>query len=295
MWRAKWNLHPRGPSWLPEIIRLTWYLQVISVVIGLHSGIDGTLFQPFFWARTSCCGESGTPRELPAKYDSHYPDTWLNCAPCIHIARGLSAAHSLFGRRICLHHASRTVDLDPASASCDPDYAVTELADGMNVTKIKACDVPELPHHAPYWSHSPYCPNWDYVKDFTQSLSSKRNTYLTLAGAVFMPIGAGFADKQGRKPILFFNFLMGMKSLFINLLSSTSTQLSLAKHYYLVSGVSVSPFGSAYASSSCAACIGHFVIVSDQVISYLSALTSHHLCHLWCPAAVPKRSVADSY
>ena len=24
MWRAKWNLKPRGPLWLPEIIRMTW-------------------------------------------------------------------------------------------------------------------------------------------------------------------------------------------------------------------------------------------------------------------------------
>jgi len=24
MWRAKWNLKPRGPKWLPEIIRMTW-------------------------------------------------------------------------------------------------------------------------------------------------------------------------------------------------------------------------------------------------------------------------------
>jgi len=23
-WRAQWNLKPRGPEWLPEIIRLTW-------------------------------------------------------------------------------------------------------------------------------------------------------------------------------------------------------------------------------------------------------------------------------
>jgi len=24
IWRAKWNLLPRGPTWLPEIIRMTW-------------------------------------------------------------------------------------------------------------------------------------------------------------------------------------------------------------------------------------------------------------------------------
>lgn len=97
-------------------------------------------------------------------------------------------------------------------------------ADHVNVTKLKACEVPLLPRHDPYWSHSPYCPNWNYVKDFTLDLTTKRNIYLTFAGAVFMPIGAGFADKQGRKPVLFFNFLMGMKSLFINLLSSTGAR-----------------------------------------------------------------------
>ena len=80
MWRAKWNLIPRGPKCLPEIIRLTWYLQVISIVVGLHAGIDQTLFGPFFYARTSCCGQSGTPQELPAKYDVHYPDTLIYCA-----------------------------------------------------------------------------------------------------------------------------------------------------------------------------------------------------------------------
>ena len=27
-WRAEWNFKPRGPRWLPAIIRMTWYLQV---------------------------------------------------------------------------------------------------------------------------------------------------------------------------------------------------------------------------------------------------------------------------
>ena len=83
LWRAKWNLIARGPIWLPEVIRLTWYLQVISVVVGLHQGIDNTLFQPFFWARTSCCGASGTPKELAASYDVHYPDTMIYCTSAI--------------------------------------------------------------------------------------------------------------------------------------------------------------------------------------------------------------------
>ena len=36
-----------------------------------------------------------------------------------------------------------------------------------------------------------------------------------------MPIGAGLADKIGRKPIFFFGFMMGMKGLLCNLIDST--------------------------------------------------------------------------
>lgn len=204
---------------------------------------------------------------------------------------GISAARSLFATRTCLYRVSFIVNLDPASATCDADNAVNELVDGVNVTKIKGCDVPLLPHNAPYWSHSPYCPNWNYVKDFTQDLSAKRNTYLTLAGAFFMPIGAGFADKQGRKPILFFNFLMGMKSLLINLLSSTST--------HAASRTPLTVFGDivcAGPTSSCTACTV-VLIESGQVASFLSAylslLASHRLCQFCCWAAVSKRSVAN--
>jgi hypothetical protein len=101
---------------------------------------------------------------------------------------------------------------------CSPAFA-----DHVNVTKLKGCEVPILARTDPYWSHSPYCPNWDYVKDFTQNLGVQRNVLITFAGAVFMPIGAGIADKVGRKPILFFCFLMGMKGLLANLVSSTRT------------------------------------------------------------------------
>lgn len=95
------------------------------------------------------------------------------------------------------------------------------LVDGHNVSHFKACDLPLLSRDAPYWSHSPYCPNWGYVKDFTQQLTANRNVWTTLAGMVFMPIGAGIADKQGRKPIFVFSFIMGMKALLANLVSST--------------------------------------------------------------------------
>jgi hypothetical protein len=40
-------------------------------------------------------------------------------------------------------------------------------------------------------------------------------------GLFFMPIGAGLADKIGRKPIFFFGFMMGMKGLLCNLIDST--------------------------------------------------------------------------
>ena len=139
------------------------------------------------------------------------------------------------------------------SAARNTRCSVNEIADHVNVTKLKGCEVPPLPRHDPYWSHSLYCPNWNYVRDFTQDLAATRNTYTTLAGALFVPIGAGFADKQGRKPVAFFNFLMGMKSLLINLLSSTGTRLPLVRGYLVVLATiaTVSSSSSSSSSSSC--------------------------------------------
>ena len=113
MWRAKWNLQPRGPRWLPEIIRMTWFLQVCGFVLGLHGSIDGDLGGPFFYSRTSCCGESGTAKELPAKFDVRFPKTFT-------------------------------------------DYH-------LNVSFIKACDVPLLSPDDSAWSHSDFCRQYSNV------------------------------------------------------------------------------------------------------------------------------------
>ena len=170
LWRAKWNLQPRGPRWLPEIIRMTWFLQVCGFVLGLHGSIDGDLGGPFFYSRTSCCGESGTAKELPAKFDVRFPKTFT-------------------------------------------DYH-------LNVSFIKACDVPLLSPDDSAWSHSDFCPNFAYVRSFTQKLNAGRHAYLTMTSLFFMPIGAGLGDKIGRKPIIFFSHLLSLKSLTCNLLSS---------------------------------------------------------------------------
>lgn len=169
-WRAKWNLHPRGPRWLPEIIRMTWYLQIINLVFSIQGGVDGDLGGPFFYSRTSCCGVSGTPKSLPSKFDVHYPKTMK-------------------------------------------DYKV-------NVTTIKACDLPILNRTDPNWSHSLYCPSWSYVKHFQQLLSADRNVYISAASLIALPMGAGLGDSIGRKPILVFSSIMGIKSHLCNLLSS---------------------------------------------------------------------------
>eukprot|EP01047_Picozoa_sp_COSAG01_P079233 COSAG01_NODE_14947_length_1392_cov_245.099768_1_plen_134_part_10 len=58
-WRAEWNFKPRGPLWLPAIIRMTWYLQVINMLESIQGHVDGDLATPFFYSRTSCCGNSG--------------------------------------------------------------------------------------------------------------------------------------------------------------------------------------------------------------------------------------------
>eukprot|EP01051_Picozoa_sp_SAG22_P014226 SAG22_NODE_1695_length_3796_cov_3.361915_1_plen_275_part_00 len=171
LWRAKWNLKPRGPRWLPEVIRLTWYLQVIGLVVGIHDGVDGDLAGPFFYSRTSCCGAAGTPTELPSHFDVHYPKT-------------LSEYH-------------------------------------VNVSMIKACDLPELARKDKYWSRSAYCPSWDYVKTFTQKLNAGRSVVLSTISLVALPMGAGVSDALGRKPMIFFTFVMGLKSLVFNTIEST--------------------------------------------------------------------------
>ena len=162
LWRAKWNLKPRGPRWLPEIVRMTWFLQVTGMVMGIHQSIDGEMAGPFFYSRTSCCGESGTPKELPKHYDVHWPKTFN-------------------------------------------DYHV-------NVSHIKACDLPLLNPDDSAWSHSSYCPNWNYVRSFTQKLNAGRQMSLTMVSLVCMPVGAGIADKRGRKVMLVLAQMLSMKS-----------------------------------------------------------------------------------
>jgi len=184
MWRAKWNLKPRGPLWLPEIIRMTWFLQVCGMVMGIHQSIDGDMAGAFFYSRTSCCGESGTPKQLPAHYDVHWPKTFN-------------------------------------------DYHV-------NVSHLKACDVPLLSPDDSAWSHSAYCPNWSYVKAFTQNLNAGRSMSLTAMSLLCMPIGAGLADKRGRKVILVMVHVLAMKSILCNLVSSTPFFVHLDPRAYLL-------------------------------------------------------------
>ena len=184
LWRAKWNLKPRGPRWLPEIVRMTWFLQVTGMVMGIHQSIDGEMAGPFFYSRTSCCGESGTPKELPKHYDVHWPKTFN-------------------------------------------DYHV-------NVSHIKACDVPRLNPDESAWSHSSYCPNWNYVRSFTQKLNAGRQMSLTMVSLVCMPVGAGIADKRGRKVMLVLAQILSMKSIVANLISSTPLFVHLDPNAYLL-------------------------------------------------------------
>ena len=160
-------------------------LQVCGIVMGIHGGVDGDLGGPFFSSRTSCCGESGTPKEL---------------LPVWNVAQ----------------HGYQVFDITyPKTCT---DYHM--CTGGHNVTFIKACDAPPLSPDDAMWSHSIYCPNWEFVRWFTQRLGAERNMYLTFTSLFFMPIGAGLADKQGRKPMFFFGHMMGIKSLTCNLLAS---------------------------------------------------------------------------
>ena len=135
---------------------------MIGLVFGIHDGIDNDLAGPFFYSRTSCCGASGTPAELPAHFDVHYPKTLK-------------------------------------------DYH-------LNVSVIKACDLPPLARSDKYWSRTAYCPSWDYVKTFTQELNAGRTVVLQSISLISLPIGAGVSDAIGRKPLIFLGYILGMKS-----------------------------------------------------------------------------------
>ena len=61
---------------------MTWFLQVCGIVMGIHGGVDGDMSGPFFYSRTSCCGQSGTPSELPSHFDIKYPKTCTDYHIC---------------------------------------------------------------------------------------------------------------------------------------------------------------------------------------------------------------------
>ena len=68
--------------------------------------------------------------------------------------------------------------------------------------------MPSLPRSDPWWSHTQWCPSWQYNKYFTQWLGAKRSMFLSGTSLFFLPIGAGIGDKTGRKPMFFFGLIM---------------------------------------------------------------------------------------
>jgi hypothetical protein len=54
---------------IPQVLRVTWHLQIIVLVFTLTGSVEGDVTMPYKYSRVSCCGANGTPRHLPAKYD----------------------------------------------------------------------------------------------------------------------------------------------------------------------------------------------------------------------------------
>ena len=75
---------------------------------------------------------------------------------------------------------------------------------------MRACEVPLLSPDDPQWSHSKYCPNWGYVRKFVTKLNAGRAMSLTGTALFFLPIGAGLADKAGRKPVFAAGHLLAL-------------------------------------------------------------------------------------
>jgi hypothetical protein len=76
---------------------------------------------------------------------------------------------------------------------------------GLNVSQIAACDLPRYPSEEweesraqPLWSHSRYCPSFEYVRFYSQQLWAWRNSLIGIVGMVVLPVGAGLSDTFGR-------------------------------------------------------------------------------------------------
>ena len=171
-------------------------------MFGLHDGVDNRMQGSFFWSIVSCCDQ---------------------CTP----AGGACSDKTSDTEAICVenNHTWTLVNAQDCpvklAAKYDVHYPDTLINYGKNVSFIAGCDVPALPKENAFWSHSDFCPNWGYVKEYIQDLNATRGLVITMFSLLFVPIGAGIADKQGRKPILFFGFLMGVQGLLANLLAST--------------------------------------------------------------------------
>jgi len=177
---------------------------VLGVVFGLHDGVDNRMQGSFFWSIVSCCDQC-TP--AGAACSDKTSNTEAICVENNH-------TWTLVNAQDC------PVNL---AAKYDVHYPDTLINYGKNVSFIAGCDVPALPKENAFWSHSDFCPNWGYVKEYIQDLNATRGLFITFFSLLFVPIGAGVADKQGRKPILFFGFLMGCALLFAVCLLQTLT------------------------------------------------------------------------
>ena len=72
-----------------------------------------------------------------------------------------------YSRTCCCGASGTSLELPPHFDIWYPRTCnhYTMCKGGFNVTFVKACDVPWLNPDQPAWSHSPYCQNWDYVRD----------------------------------------------------------------------------------------------------------------------------------
>ena len=77
--------------------------------------------------------------------------------------------------------------------SCDMTTSTSALFTVLLTLSSCNATALALKRDDPNWSHSLYCPNWKYVKKFTQQLNAGRSVYLKGVSMIALPMGAGRA------------------------------------------------------------------------------------------------------
>ena len=163
-----------------ELLRKTWTLVLVAFLLNIHTDIDTSMLQPYFFTRVVCCGqgEGGSGPELPQVGD----------------------------------YAGHDLQLFIDEEQCDCDIVETygkHAVDPVNRT-IRSCDVPALPADDALWSHSDHCNNFPFVQQEAQTLRTTWGSLQALCFLVYLPVCAKISDTYGRRQVFLYTTILSV-------------------------------------------------------------------------------------